>query len=321
MAAQQNSTGTAGRGMFAGCYTAIVTPFSADGAAIDFARLEQQIEFQAKGGVTGIVVSGTTGESPTLTEHEYHELVTRAVEMAKRRGLRVIVGTGSNSTAHAVEMQRFAAKSGADATLSVNPYYNKPTQEGMYRHFMEVAESGGLPVMLYNIPGRSGVALTVETMKRLSAHGNIRAVKDATGGLEMATEVAAQIPSLTVMSGDDPLTLPMMSVGATGVVSVLSNVVPDRVQGLCSAFASGNFAEALRIHREVWGLTKSLFIETNPIPVKGAMQACGRDSGALRLPMCPASEATMERVRSEMRKIGILENSAIVTERRVPARV
>jgi 4-hydroxy-tetrahydrodipicolinate synthase len=292
-----------GDGRFAGCFTAITTPFTADGSAIDYKRLDEQIAFQADGGVTGIVVSGTTGESPTLEEHEYHELVSRAVESGKRRGLMVIAGAGSNSTAHAVAMQQFAAKAGADATLSVNPYYNKPTQEGLYRHFMAAADASPLAVMLYNIPGRSGVALSFETIQRLVKHPNIRAIKDATGGLEMASEVAAQIPGLRVLSGDDPLTLAMLSLGAVGVVSVVSNLAPGRVQGLCRAFAEGRREEALKIHRELSGLTRALFAETNPIPLKAAMALCGRDTGSLRLPMCGAGEATIARLKVELKRL------------------
>lgn len=285
---------------FRGCFTAIITPFTADGAKIDFARLDAQLRAQAAGGVTGVVISGTTGESPTLRHAEYEELIHNAVPLCRKLGLAAIVGTGSNSTAHAVEMQKLAASAGADAGLSVNPYYNKPTQEGMFRHFMAVADASPMPVMLYNVPSRAAVGLTLETITRLAAHPNIRAIKDATGGIDLASETAARCSQLTVLSGDDPLTLPMMAVGAMGVVSVVSNVVPGEVSRLCAAFLEGRWPEALALHRRIAGLTKALFVETNPIPVKAAMSMLGRDTGAVRLPLTPAGDATLERLKREL---------------------
>lgn len=279
---------------FQGAYTAIVTPFNADGSKIDFARLKAQIAFQSEGGVTGIVVAGTTGESPTLEDFEYRELAAKAIEFGRPLGLQVLLGTGSNNTHHACELQRFAATVGASATLSVNPYYNKPTQEGLYRHFVTQAECSPLPVMLYNIPGRSGVALTPDTVERLARHPNIRALKEATGSADSCGEIAARCPSLAVLSGDDTLTLPFAAVGAVGVVSVASNIVPDRISGLCNAFLAGDFPAALTIHRDLIKLTKALFLETNPIPVKAAMKLLGRDTGVLRLPMTEATPGTIK---------------------------
>jgi 4-hydroxy-tetrahydrodipicolinate synthase len=280
-----------------GCFTAIVTPFTADGSGIDYARLEQQIALQAAGGVSGIIVSGTTGESPTLEHEEYQELVGQGVKIGHRHGLIVVAGTGSNSTAHAVEMQRFAKKAGADATLSVNPYYNKPTQEGLFRHFTAIADAAEIPVILYNVPGRSASGLTVETIRRLSEHRNIQALKDAAGNVDMTSETCAACPNLTVLSGDDPLTLPMMAVGAVGVISVVSNIVPGLVSTMCAQWAAGRREEALATHREIAPLSKAMFLETNPIPVKAAMALLGIDSGAMRLPMTPATPATVEKLR------------------------
>jgi 4-hydroxy-tetrahydrodipicolinate synthase len=214
---------------FTGAFTAIITPFTADGARIDYARLEQQIDRQKSGGVTGVVVCGTTGESPTLTEGEYRELVERTIALCKDRGLLTIVGTGSNSTAHAVHLHKQAASAGADGSLSVNPYYNKPTQEGLYRHFATVADSADLPVMLYNIPGRTGVALTPETVERIAGHARIVANKEATGATDSASEIVQRCPDIALLSGDDSMTLPFGSVGGVGVVSVISNIVPDRM--------------------------------------------------------------------------------------------
>ncbi len=286
-----------------GAFTAIVTPFTSDGSSVDYRALEQQILFQATGGdgggggVTGVVIAGTTGESPTLTPGEHKELVERAVEIAHRAGIMAIAGTGSNSTAEAVEYQRHAAAAGADGGLSVNPYYNKPTQEGQYAHFMAVADAADLPVVLYNIPGRTGVALTTETIQRLAEHPNIQAVKEATGNVALASDIALHCPGLDVLSGDDPLTLPIAAVGGVGVISVTSNLVPGRVAALCEACLSQRWSDALEIHRELSALNKALFLETNPIPVKAAMKMLGRDSGVLRLPMTQATSATCDALR------------------------
>jgi len=281
---------------FRGCFTAIVTPFTAGGEGIDLERLGEQIAFQAAGGVTGVVLAGTTGESPTLSDREWHTLVEHGVRLAHALGILAVAGTGSNSTAHAVELQRQAAKLGADAALSVSPYYNKPVQEGQYVHFMTQADAAALPVILYNIPGRTGVALTPETVWRLSRHPNVRAIKEATGSLDSAGEICARCPGLALLSGDDSLTLPMASVGGVGCVSVVSNVLPGAVSGLCSAFLGGDWAGALRMHRELLGFARAMFVETNPIPVKAAMKLLGRDAGALRLPMTGATPATVELV-------------------------
>jgi len=293
---------------FTGAFTAIVTPFSPDGSRIDVDRLASQIEFQARGernsgGVRGIVICGTTGESPTITEREYETLLARGVELAHAHRLLAIAGTGSNSTAHARHLQKIARDSGADGLLSVNPYYNKPTQEGLYRHFMTLADAekdGGLPIMLYNIPGRTGVALTPATIERLSAHPRIVANKEATGSTDSAGEIAMRCPTLALLSGDDLMTLPFASLGAVGVVSVVSNLVPGRVQRLCDAFLGNKWPEALAIHRGLFDLARVMFLETNPIPIKAAMAMLGRDTGSLRLPMCEASEATRAAIRAAL---------------------
>lgn len=295
---------------FRGSFTAITTPFTADAAKIDFERLATQIQLQAQGGTTGIVVSGTTGESPTLEHDEYHELVTRSLVFGRQAGLMVIAGAGSNSTAHAVEMQKFAKQAGVDATLSVNPYYNKPTQEGLYRHFMTVADAAEIPVVLYNVPGRSGVALAPATVERLASHPNIKAIKEATGSTDSCGEIAMRCPGLAVLSGDDSMTLPFAAVGAVGVVSVASNVDPRRVANLCSAFLAGKWEEALRIHREVFELCRSLFVETNPIPVKAAMKLMGLDTGAMRLPMTEATPATIEKLKQVLSSMEIISGQA-----------
>ena len=288
---------------FGGCYTAIVTPFTADGSAVDSRRLKEQIAAQAAGGVRGIVPCGTTGEAPTLSEAE-HELVVRtAIEAARPHRLQVIAGAGSNNTAHAVHLHRLAHSLGADASLQVSPYYNKPSQEGLYRHFMAIADSCELPVVLYNIPGRSAVAIAPATIERLAAHSHIRAIKEATGSIDSASEIRQRC-GITILSGDDTLTPAFAAVGATGVVSVLSNLLPARVQSLCDALNSNDLARARTIHEALFPLAKELLtLDTNPIPVKTAMALLGLDSGALRLPMCPPSPAALEQIRSLVKRI------------------
>ncbi len=290
---------------FTGAFTAITTPFTADGKTLDFDRLKQQLEFQAKGGVRGVVIAGTTGESPTLSDDEYAALTIRCVGLARSLKMLSIVGTGSNSTAHAVELQREAADAGADAALSVNPYYNKPTQEGLYRHFMQAADAAKLPVVLYNIPGRTGVALAPTTVERLNQHQNIVAIKEATGSTDSATEIVLRCPGLALLSGDDSMTLPFAAVGGVGVVSVVSNLLPAKISGLSAAFLEGRWDDAMAIHRDLFELCRVMFLETNPIPLKGAMKLLGRDSGALRLPLTPATPATLEAVGAALTRAGL----------------
>ncbi len=275
-----------------GAYTALVTPFTADGSAVCLERLVENVRLQAAGGVSGVVPCGTTGEAPTLTDQEHRQVVETTIEAARPEGLTVIPGAGSNNTAHAVELHRFAARAGAHAALHVCPYYNKPSQEGLYRHFATIADSAELPIVLYNIPGRTGVALTLDTLERLAAHPNIIAVKDATGGLQLAGEVAMRT-DLAVLSGDDPLTLPMASVGATGVISVVSNLVPDRVAALCSAFLADEWLRARALHRELLPLARGLLsLDTNPVPIKAGLALLKLDTGAVRLPLVSADETT-----------------------------
>ena len=281
---------------FKGAYTALVTPFTADGSAVDLERLAESIRHQAAGGITGVVPCGTTGEAPTLTDQEHRVVVEKTVELAAAEGLQVIAGAGSNNTEHAVHLHRFAQAAGADAALHVSPYYNKPTQEGLYRHFSSIADSCGLPIVLYNIPGRTSVAISTDTIERLAAHPNIQAIKEASGSLELAAEIVART-DLTLLSGDDSLTLPMASVGGAGVISVVANLVPERVAGLCRAFLGGDWILARELHAELFGLCRGLLaLSTNPIPIKTALEILGRDTGALRLPMCAPDEATRKAI-------------------------
>ncbi len=291
---------------FHGSYTAIITPFSEDGSRIDWSRLQSNLHAQAEAGMTGVVPAGTTGESPTLTEAEHHELIERTIAVARPLGLKVIAGAGSNNTRHAIELHRFAARAGADGSLQVNPYYNKPSQEGLYRHFMAIADSADLPVMLYNVPPRTAVALLPETVARLAQHPNIVAIKEATGSLDSASEICMRC-DIELLSGDDSMTLPFASVGGVGVVSVVSNLVPDRVSGLCRAILEEEWQAARALHRELFALAKGLLsLDTNPIPIKTALKILGRDTGALRLPMCepkPVVTQAIEALLSELRAI------------------
>ncbi|UCD74673.1 MAG: 4-hydroxy-tetrahydrodipicolinate synthase [Phycisphaerales bacterium] len=284
--------------VFRGAFTALVTPFTADGSAVDFDRLTCNIDYQAEGGVTGVVPCGTTGESPTLSDDEHRAVVERTIQAAKSHSLLVIAGAGSNSTAHAVALHRLAHQAGADASLQVNPYYNRPSQEGLYRHFSTIADSCDLPVVLYNIPGRTGVALTPETLQRLAEHPNIQAVKDATGGLATAGNTILHT-NLAVLSGDDPLTLPLMSIGALGVISVLSNIVPRPVAALCDTCLAGDWDLARDLHYQLYPLATNLLkLDTNPVPIKTAMKLLGRDTGALRPPLCPPTEQIVDRLNN-----------------------
>lgn len=288
-----------------GCYTAIVTPFTSDGRTIDADRLKKQIAAQAEGGVAGIVPCGTTGESPTLTEEEHARVVEIAVAEGRTHGLTVIAGAGSNSTSHALHLHRLVHSLGAHAALQVSPYYNKPSQEGLYRHFMTLADGAPLPIVIYNIPGRCAVAITPETIERLARHPNIVAVKEATGSMDSASEIRQRC-GIIILSGDDSLTLSFAAIGSSGVVSVLSNILPAKVQGLCDAFLSDRFSDARRLHAELFPLARGLLsLDTNPVPLKCAMELLGRDSGALRLPMCRLAEPLVPRVRELLRAAGL----------------
>jgi 4-hydroxy-tetrahydrodipicolinate synthase len=278
--------------MFKGSYTALVTPFTKD-QKVDEAALKQLIEDQIAGCITGIVPCGTTGETPTLSDDERDLVVSTAVKVANKR-VQVIAGTGSNSTAHTIHYTKRAKELGADAALVVVPYYNKPTQEGLYQHFMAVAKEGGLPVMLYNVPGRTGVDLQADTVVRLQAdEPRIVAIKEAGGSTDRVAELRARTrKDFNILSGDDALTLPMMAVGADGVVSVASNVVPDRVAALVKAALENDYVRARAIHHELRELFSALFVEANPIPAKAALSLLGKMTDLVRLPLVPASEKT-----------------------------
>ncbi len=290
---------------FAGISVAIVTPFR-DGE-VDYDQLRAQIEFQVEAGVTCLCPVGTTGESPTLTHEEHERVIAEVVQIAAGR-VKVMAGTGSNSTAEALRLTHFAATAGADAALMVAPYYNKPTQEGFYEHYRTVAEQVDLPICVYNIPGRTGKNIEPETIARLSELPNITMVKEATGSLDQASQIL-NTTNLTILSGDDSLTLPLLSVGAEGVVSVVANIVPREMKQLVDTFRSGDAAAACRLHHRLFPLCRDMLsLATNPIPIKAAMAMLGRDSGELRLPMIGLSESESSTLRETLQRFGLLES-------------
>ena len=285
--------------MFRGTFTALVTPFRNGG--IDIAAFEKLIENQIAAGISGVVAVGTTGESPTLSHEERQQLIRLTVATAKKRCL-VLAGTGSNATQHAVADTKIAEKLGADGALLVAPYYNKPSQEGLFLHFKTIADATSLPIILYNIPGRCGVDIAPDTVTRLAKEcRNIVSIKEASGSVERISELRVCLPeSFTILSGDDSLTLPFMSVGAVGVVSVASNLFPAEVCALVRAYEGGDVKSAFNLHREMFPLFKDLFIEPNPVPVKTALGWRGAMSGEVRLPLCKMKESNQARLRETL---------------------
>jgi len=290
--------------MFEGAHTALVTPFKND--AFDELAFQELVESQISNGISGIVPVGTTGESPTLDYDEHHRVIEVAVASSNKRCL-VIAGTGSNSTREAIKLSQGAEALGADACLLVAPYYNKPSQEGLYRHFREIAAALSIPCMLYSIPGRCGVEIGVDTVARLAADcPNIVAIKEAGGSVERVNHLRAVLPaSFEILSGDDSLTLPFLASGAVGVVSVASNLIPKEVSDLVAAWSAGNVAEAQRLHQKFYPLFKDLFIEPNPVPVKFAMSRSGKIMPDVRLPLCEMADATREKLLATLEACGL----------------
>lgn len=288
-----------------GAYTALVTPFEAGSGKLDLDSFEQLIRNQAAAGIKGVVPCGTTGESPTLSPEEHHTLVETCMELAEPLGLEVIAGAGSNVTAHAVEMHRIVHGLGVDAALHVAPYYNRPSQEGLYHHFMSIADAAELPVVLYDVPSRCAVSIEVDTIVRLAEHPNIRGLKAAGGCTDVVTEVCSQC-DISVLSGDDTMTLPMMSVGASGVISVLSNIVPREVASLCRAAFEGRFTDARSVHESTFQLARGLLsLDVNPVPVKFALELMGIASSALRSPLVQPSEEVRKAIAETLQAAGI----------------
>lgn len=275
-----------------GTYTALITPFTADGEKVDWVALKKLVEHQVEEGVEGLVPCGTTGESPTLSHDEHAEVIAKVIEWAKAKNPKtvVIAGTGSNSTAEAVALTRHAAAAGADAVLSVNPYYNKPVQAGLVAHFERIADASTVPVVLYNIPGRSAVGMTLDTVVQLAKHDNIIGIKEATGDLGfMAQIIQATDGKFTLLSGDDNLLVPVLSIGGKGVISVISNVYPRETGAITRQYEAGNLHEAHQKFMRLLPLCKAMFVETNPIPVKYAASRKELCHNSLRLPMTPLS--------------------------------
>jgi 4-hydroxy-tetrahydrodipicolinate synthase len=288
---------------FAGVTVALITPFR--NGEVDYAGLGRLVNWHVEQGTDCLAPVGTTGESPTLDHEEHERVIATVVEKAGGR-IKVMAGTGSNSTREAIRLTRFARRAGVDGALLVGPYYNKPTQEGYYRHFAAVAEAVELPLVLYNIPGRTGSNIVPETIARLAQLPNIVGVKEATGSLDQASQIAA-LCDLTILSGDDSLTLPLMSIGGRGVVSVVGNIVPRDLKAMVGAFDAGRLAEAQQWHRQLFPLCRDMLgAATNPIPIKTAMRLLGRDTGELRLPLWPVDAAGEARIRQTLTEYGLL---------------
>jgi len=289
--------------MFSGSLVALVTPFRS--GRVDFAALERLVDWHVEQGSEGLVPVGTTGESPTVDVEEHEKIIAAVVKRAAGR-IPVIAGAGANATAEAIELTKFSKDVGADATLQVAPYYNKPTQEGLYRHFAAIAEAVDLPMVLYNIPGRCVVNMTPETIARLAKIPQVVAVKEATGSMDQTSEILARC-NLVVLSGDDSLTLPLMALGARGVISVVANLVPKDVKRLTSAMLAGDLATARAAHQKLFPLCRAMFVETNPIPIKTAMKWAGlMESDEKRLPMTDLSAASAETLRRAMKEYGLI---------------
>ena len=286
-----------------GTITALVTPFAKDGS-VDYGALQALVEEQTSGGVEGICSVGTSGESPTLSHEEHHKVIERTIAYAAGK-TKIIAGTGANSTSEAVSLTKAAiAMGGADACLQVTPYYNKPNPEGLYRHFMTVADLG-LPVVLYNVPGRSGREIPLDVVRRLAAHPNVIAIKEAAGSVDRVSAIKAMLPDFTVLSGDDSLALPMISVGAEGVISVASNVIPREMGDMVRLALAGDFVTARALHAKYYALFRDLFIDVNPVMVKESLALMGKCERVFRLPLCETDDAKLAQLRETLSRLGL----------------
>ena len=291
--------------MFEGSFVALVTPFK-DDESLDEAKLKELIEFQIDGGTHGIVPCGTTGESPSLSEEEHDRVIELTVETVNGR-VPIIAGTGSNSTTRTLRATEHAKAAGADAALIVTPYYNKPNQQGLYAHYMKIADNVDIPIVIYNVPGRCGTDILSDTVAQLAEHPNIVGLKEATGELKRASEVVSMCPDdFVVLSGDDINTLPILSVGGKGVISVVANIDPADIAETCNAFKAGNIELARKLHYKTMQLAVDLFIETNPIPAKTALMLMGKLNGKLRLPLAPLTPANQETLRQTLVDAGLI---------------
>jgi len=284
---------------------ALITPFTPDNQ-IDVDGFRRNIEFVIKGGVSAIVPCGTTGESATMSAAEHMKTTDIAIEVSS---VPVIAGTGSNNTAEAIEFTKHAADAGADAVLVITPYYNKPTQSGLKAHFEKIADSVDIPMVLYNVPSRTSVDMSVPIIAELAQHPNIIGIKEATGDMGKATEILSKTKDedFVLLSGDDVATLPLMSIGASGVISVIANILPSKMSEMVTAYEAGNLSEAVKIHYELAPLMKALFIETNPAPIKTAAGILGHAAGPLRLPLAPLAPSNIEVLTNVLKNCGVLE--------------
>lgn len=290
--------------MFKGSIVAIVTPFN--NGVVDFDKLRELVEFQIANGTDAIVPCGTTGEASTLDYEEHMDVIAAVIDQVKKR-VPVIAGTGSNCTKEAIELSQMAKDAGADGVLLVTPYYNKPTQEGLVRHYTAIADAVALPQILYNVPGRTGVNMLPETVARLAPHKNIVAIKEATGSLQQASEVLALCgDQIDVLSGDDFITFPMMACGAKGVISVLANIMPKAVGDLTDAFFAGDLEKARQLHLQTLKIGNAMFIESNPIPVKTALGLMGKCSDEVRLPLCPMGTANKDKLAAILKEYKLI---------------
>lgn len=288
--------------MFTGSMVALVTPFKK--GKVDEKKLESLVEFHVKNGTKALVPCGTTGESPTLSHEEHKRVIELTVKYASRR-ISVIAGTGSNSTQEAIELTQYAESIGADAALVITPYYNKPTQEGLYEHFVAIAKETCIPIILYNVPGRTGVNILPETLSRLSSIKSIVGVKEASANLDQMTHITT-LCNIAIISGDDSLTLPILSIGGVGVISVLANILPRKVQDMIEAWERGQVDLARQLHIELYPLCKALFIETNPIPIKAAMSMMGMIEEELRLPLVKMGGKNRKILEKALRKAKLI---------------
>ena len=291
--------------MFKGSIVAIVTPFK--NGKIDEEKYRELIEFQIKGGTSAIVPCGTTGESATLSVEEHNRVIDICIDAVKKR-VPVIAGTGGNSTGEAIELTEHAKKSGADASLQVTPYYNKPTQEGLYQHFKAIAKAVALPQVLYNVPGRTSVNMLPQTVARLAELSEVVAIKEASGSLgQMAEIIQLAGDKITLLSGDDNVTLPVLAIGGKGVVSVVANIVPKDTADMVKAYEGGKVDQARELFYRLFPLCQAMFYETNPIPVKTSLALMGKIDGEMRLPLCPMAPANLEKLKSALKAYGLLK--------------
>lgn len=288
--------------MFTGSIVALVTPFL--NGEVDYKKIRELVEFQIENGTNGIVPCGTTGESPTLSHEEHKRVISEVVEIVKGR-IPVLAGTGSNSTRETLSLTQHARKAGVDGALVITPYYNKPTQEGLYLHYKAVTDEIDIPIVIYNVPGRTGVSISPETVAKLAEIKTIVGIKEASGNIDQVSRIL-ELCDISVLSGDDSLTLPILSIGGKGVISVTANIAPQEVSNMVRLYSNSKQDEALRLHKKLFPLSRAMFLETNPIPVKTAMKLLNRLNEEIRLPLCQMSKTNEESLAKALKQFGLL---------------